>query len=89
MFTYLQNAFKVRVQTHMDLLKATRLRKPPSMRLCVEIIEARNLAPKDSNGLADPFVTLNLASDDSPAGSYETEWKPETLRPVWNETCSL
>jgi BAI1-associated protein 3 len=89
LFNYLQNAFKERVHNHMDLLKATRLRTPPKIRLIVEIIEAKDLASIHSTDLINPFVTLNLASDDSTAGSYETEEKLETSRPVWNEKCLL
>jgi BAI1-associated protein 3 len=89
MLTFLQNAFKIPFKTHVNLFKAAKARAVPTLKLNVEIIKAKNLSPKDSNGLADPFVTLFLASDPSPTGSYETEWKPETLEPVWKEKCEL
>jgi hypothetical protein len=87
--TYLQSAFKFPLKTHTDLLKIAKAKPPPTLKLNVEIMEAKNLPPKDSNGLADPFVRLFLASDSSKAGTYSTAWKPETLTPVWMEKCEL
>ncbi|KRT83052.1 C2 domain containing protein, partial [Oryctes borbonicus] len=57
------------------------------MLLNVEVIEAKDLAPKDPNGLADPYVTLYLASNTS--HRYNSSVKPTTLNPVWEEHFAL
>lgn len=87
LFYYVQDAFKVNNQKHEELLKIAEEREPPEIHLNVEIIEAKDLRPKDSNGLSDPFVTLYLASNT--AHRYNTSVKIGTLNPVWEEHFAL
>lgn len=72
---------------HSELLRAAELKKPPELRLNVEIIEAKELQPKDPNGMSDPFVTMYIAS--VPAHRYNTSVKSSTLNPSWEEHFSL
>ena len=53
----------------------------------MEIIEAKDLEPKDPNGLSDPFVTMYIASNQT--HRYNTSVKSETLNPLWEEHFSL
>lgn len=62
-------------------------KEAPEKLLNVEVIEAKELSPKDSNGLSDPFVTLYLASNT--AHRYNTSVKSATLDPVWEEHFAL
>lgn len=62
-------------------------KEAPELLLNVEVIEAKDLKPKDSNGLSDPFVTLYLASSNS--HRYNTSVKNTTLNPVWEEHFAL
>lgn len=69
----------------------------------VTVHEAKGLAPKDSNGLSDPYVeiTLEVPEEEKQIGShfhYKTTRKEKTLNPVWDQavmrfhltsTCSL
>lgn len=57
------------------------------MLLNVEVIEAKDLAPKDPNGLADPYVTLYL--DSSTSRRYNSSVKQTTLNPTWEEHFAL
>lgn len=74
-------------ERHNELLTAAEKKEPPEILLNVEIIEAKDLVAKDSNGLSDPFVTLYLASNAS--RRYNTSVKPETLNPIWEEHFAL
>lgn len=62
-------------------------KEPPEVMINVEVIEAKELISKDSNGLNDPYVTLFLTSD--PSKKYTTSVKPKTLNPVWEEHFAL
>lgn len=72
---------------HDELLAAASQKKPPEMLLNVEVIEAKELEPKDPNGMSDPFVTMYIAS--SPSHRYNTSVKSSTLNPSWGEHFSL
>ncbi|KAF2898858.1 hypothetical protein ILUMI_07316 [Ignelater luminosus] len=87
LFSYIQEAFKIPNEKHNELLSAAERKEPPELLLNVEVIEAKDLVAKDSNGLSDPFVTLYLASNAS--RRYNTSVKPETLNPVWEEHFAL
>ncbi|KFB34815.1 AGAP003164-PA-like protein [Anopheles sinensis] len=87
LFPYIQEAFKMSDEKHQEILQAARSKKPPEIRLNVEIVEAKDLEPKDSNGLSDPFVTMYIASN--PNHRYNTSVKAATLNPVWEEHFSL
>lgn len=87
LLSYVQDAFKMSNEKHNQLLMAVQEREPPELLLNVEIIEAKDLIAKDSNGLSDPFVTLYLQSNSS--RRYTSSVKMETLNPVWEEHFAL
>lgn len=87
LFSYVQDAFKIPNDRHQQLLEIAEKKEAPEILLNVEVIEAKDLAPKDSNGLSDPFVTLYLASNS--AHRYNTAVKTGTLNPVWEEHFAL
>ncbi|KAK9753273.1 phosphatidylserine decarboxylase, partial [Basidiobolus ranarum] len=49
--------------------------------LKIQVIRARNLAPKDSNGLSDPFVVVKLQNK-----KKTTKVVPKSLNPTWDTT---
>ncbi|XP_076382221.1 C2 and C2B_Munc13-like domain-containing protein staccato isoform X11 [Megalopta genalis] len=87
LLNHLQNAFKVDNETHESVLEKTRNMEPPEMHLNVEVIEAKELASKDSNGKSDPFCALYLES--APTRRYNTAVKTFTLSPIWEEHFEL
>lgn len=87
LFDYIQEAFKITDDRHNELLENSQTKEAPEIRLNVEVIEAKDLMPKDPNGLSDPFVTMYIAS--VPTHRYNTSVKPETLHPRWEEYFSL
>ncbi|XP_055586093.1 protein unc-13 homolog 4B isoform X2 [Uranotaenia lowii] len=84
---YVQDAFKISNEKHEEILHAARSKEPPEICLNVEVIEAKELEPKDSNGLSDPFVTMYIVSN--PTHRYNTSVKAATLNPIWEEHFSL
>ncbi|XP_022106431.1 uncharacterized protein LOC110987729 isoform X2 [Acanthaster planci] len=54
--------------------------------LSVGILRGRGLAPKDINGLADPFVKTCLLPGRGPENKRKTRYVPKTLTPEWNQT---
>uniref|UniRef100_A0A182NFR8 C2 domain-containing protein n=1 Tax=Anopheles dirus TaxID=7168 RepID=A0A182NFR8_9DIPT len=84
---YIQEAFKMSDDKHGEIMEIARNKEAPEIRLNVEIVEAKDLEPKDSNGLSDPFVTMYIASN--PNHRYNTSVKAGTLNPVWEEHFSL
>ncbi|KAF2220856.1 phosphatidylserine decarboxylase proenzyme [Elsinoe ampelina] len=58
--------------------------KPAILTLHVQVLKARNLAPKDKSGLSDPYLVINLG-DAREASSVV----PKTLNPEWNQTFNL
>lgn len=87
LFHYVQEAFKMTDQRHDELLDNASTKEAPEIRLNVEVIEAKDLMPKDPNGLSDPFVTMYIAS--MATHRYNTSVKPETVNPKWEEYFSL
>jgi len=51
---------------------------------CGLLMQARDLAAKDANGLSDPYVRVTLLPDKK--RKLETKIKRRTLNPRWNET---
>jgi BAI1-associated protein 3 len=86
-FEFMQEAFKLPEDTHSELLEKAKIKEPPELRLNIEIIEAKDLNSKDPNGLADPFVTLYIAS--APNTRYTSSVKSGTLNPKYEEHFSL
>ncbi|XP_014210937.1 protein unc-13 homolog 4B-like isoform X2 [Copidosoma floridanum] len=80
---YLQKAFNIDDETHQRVMEETRQMEAPKMHLNVEVMEAKELNPLDSNGKSDPFCVLYLES--APTHRFNTAVKPETLEPVWHE----
>ncbi|XP_017783309.1 PREDICTED: protein unc-13 homolog D isoform X2 [Nicrophorus vespilloides] len=87
LFHYLQDAFKISPNKHQELLEEAKSKEAPEIHLNVEVIEAKDLRSKDSNGLSDPFVTLFLASNAQ--HRYTTSVKSATLNPTWEEHFAL
>lgn len=87
LFGYIQEAFKMTDDRHTELLESAQTKEAPEIRLNVEVIEAKDLMPKDPNGLSDPFVTMYIASMGT--HRYNTSVKSETLNPKWEEYFSL
>ena len=53
-------------------------------KLFVSVVQGRHLASKDSNGLSDPYVKLQLGDD-----KRKTQVQQETLCPLWREDFEL
>lgn len=87
MLSYIQEAFKIANDKHTELLTQAEAKEPPELMLNVEVVEAKDLVPKDPNGLSDPFVTIYLMSN--PSHRYNTSVKSGTLNPSWEEHFSL
>ncbi|KAL1114982.1 hypothetical protein AAG570_007805, partial [Ranatra chinensis] len=87
LFQYLKDAFKLDDEKHSELLQLAEQKEAPNILLNIEVIQAKDLKPKDPNGLSDPFCTLYLTS--SPSHRYNTSVRPETLTPRWEEHFSL
>lgn len=87
LFGYVQEAFRMADERHRELLLNAQTKEAPEIRLNVEVMEAKDLMPKDPNGLSDPFVTMYIASDAT--HRYNTSVKPETINPRWEEYFSL
>ncbi|XP_060801527.1 protein unc-13 homolog 4B isoform X1 [Amyelois transitella] len=87
MLSYVQEAFKISNDKHKHLLTTAEAKEPPELMLNVEVVEAKDLMPKDPNGMSDPFVTIYLMSNT--AHRYNTSVKSTTLNPVWEEHFSL
>ncbi|CAL1673927.1 unnamed protein product [Lasius platythorax] len=87
LLNHLQNAFKVDNETHERVLEETKNLEPPELHLNIEVIEAKELVSKDSNGKSDPFCALYLES--APTRRYNTAVKTCTLSPVWEEHFEL
>ncbi|CAH1161909.1 unnamed protein product [Phyllotreta striolata] len=87
LFSYAQDAFKISNDKHKHLMEVAEKKEAPDLMINVEVIEAKELHPKDSNGLSDPFVTLYLASNAS--RKYNSSVKPMTLNPTWEEHFAL
>lgn len=83
----MQEAFKFQEESHEEMLQKARIKEAPELRLNIEVIEAKDLNSKDPNGLADPFVTLYIAS--APNTRYTSSVKSETLNPKYEEHFSL
>ncbi|XP_059057517.1 protein unc-13 homolog 4B isoform X2 [Achroia grisella] len=87
MLSYVQEAFKISNAKHTQLLTSAEAKEPPELMLNVEVVEAKDLMPKDPNGMSDPFVTIYIMSNT--AHRYNTSVKSCTLNPVWEEHFSL
>lgn len=86
-FVNWNGTFQVNDERHKDMLQVSANKKPPEMRLNVEVIEAKNLPSKDANGLSDPFVAMYLKS--APLRRYNTSVQSCTLDPTWQEHYSM
>ncbi|KAL6446334.1 hypothetical protein ACFW04_001140 [Cataglyphis niger] len=87
LLNHLQHAFKVDNETHERVLEETKNLEPPELHLNIEVIEAKELVSKDSNGKSDPFCALYLES--APTRRYNTAVKTCTLSPIWEEHFEL
>lgn len=59
--------------------------------LRIELLNARNLKPHDSNGQCDPYVKVKLVPRDTfpSAPIYKTKTKKKTLFPLFDEIFSV
>ena len=57
----------------------------PHARICVHIVEARNVAIKDDCGTSDPYCVIEYGSKQR----YETNVVPKTLYPRWDQDITL
>ncbi|XP_073994154.1 C2 and C2B_Munc13-like domain-containing protein staccato isoform X3 [Rhodnius prolixus] len=87
LFTYLKETFKIDDEKHEEFFKLVKEKEAPNILLNVEVIQGKDLAPKDANGLSDPFCTLYLSNVST--HRYNTSVKSETLNPTWEEHFSL
>ncbi|CAL0299226.1 unnamed protein product [Lupinus luteus] len=56
----------------------------PIRKLIVEILDARNLVPKDGHGTSSPYVVIDFYGQ-----RRKTRTVPRQLNPLWNETLSF
>lgn len=87
LFDYVKDVFKIDDEKHETAFQEANNKEAPNIILNVEVVEAKELAPKDANGFSDPFCTLFLVS--KPSHRYNTSVKQETLSPIWEEYFSL
>ena len=68
----------------------SRLVATGNIKLQLLVLSGRNLVPKDSNGLSDPYVTVKLKTNSGERLALDqrqaTRFLPETLNPVWCES---
>ena len=57
--------------------------------LTCDVIEAQNLAPKDSNGLSDPYIKLKFLPKTGKTSRWKTEIIKHNLNPKWNESFTI
>lgn len=55
-----------------------------SQTMKLKVIQGRDLAARDANGLSDPYTRITLLPDKR--HRLETKIKRRTLNPRWNET---
>ncbi|VVC40707.1 Hypothetical protein CINCED_3A013301 [Cinara cedri] len=84
---FAQKAFKIEQATHETIYQEVIEKEAPNIMLNIEVVEGKDIKPKDANGFSDPFCTLFLSS--TPQHKYNTSVKTQTLRPVWEEYFSL
>ncbi|CAK9154910.1 unnamed protein product [Ilex paraguariensis] len=58
----------------------SKARRKRSMKLIVEVVDARDLMPKDGEGSASPFVEVDFENQLS-----RTKTVPKNLNPIWNQ----
>ena len=51
----------------------------------VQVVRGRDLVPKDSNGLSDPYVVIKYGTQQN----FRSKVMKKTLNPEWNETVTL
>ncbi|ESO91279.1 hypothetical protein LOTGIDRAFT_58927, partial [Lottia gigantea] len=54
--------------------------------LNIHVIQARNLKPRDLNGLSDPFVKIYLLPGRGAENKRRTKHIARTLNPEWHQT---
>lgn len=69
------------IEAMHELSRPTVRKDQTTKHFSVRILEARNLDPKNANGLSDPYVVLKMARQ----RRHRTSIKTKTLNPRWNE----
>ncbi|RYO83133.1 hypothetical protein DL766_004468 [Monosporascus sp. MC13-8B] len=59
-------------------------RKDTGLVLKIVVLRARDLAPKDRNGMSDPYLQLTCGET-----KFVTHCVPKTLNPGWNVICTM
>eukprot|EP00057_Strongylocentrotus_purpuratus_P034121 XP_794007.3 PREDICTED: BAI1-associated protein 3 [Strongylocentrotus purpuratus] len=62
LFKYAQETLNVNPQEHEALLERVSNSLPPALIMVVDVISAKGLLAKDSNGLSDPFCVLGIVA---------------------------
>lgn len=62
LFQYAQETLNVNPQEHEALLQRVSNSLPPPLIMVVDVISAKGLLAKDSNGLSDPFCVLGIVA---------------------------
>ncbi|XP_030855975.1 BAI1-associated protein 3-like [Strongylocentrotus purpuratus] len=62
LFKYAQETLNVNPQEHEALLQRVSNSLPPPLIMVVDVISAKGLLAKDSNGLSDPFCVLGIVA---------------------------
>lgn len=65
LFLYLQSVLDISKDNHESHLEAVEQTEPPLSVLTVTVLGAKDLVPKDSNGLSDPFCMMGCIPSDS------------------------
>ncbi|CAF1576139.1 unnamed protein product [Adineta ricciae] len=63
LYAYAQEAFGLSNEDHQRLLGKANEEKPPILILNVEIVEAKDLEAKDTNGFSDPYCMLGIVPE--------------------------
>lgn len=81
--------FKIDNKQKEATLQKLKEKAKPKIELKCTVIKAKDFKAMNSDGLADPFVTMYIVSKNEMGNKVETSVKPDTLKPIWEEDFSL
>ncbi|ODN06604.1 Protein unc-13 D, partial [Orchesella cincta] len=79
---HLKHVFRLNDLEHAQLIEIARTTKLPQRIVNLEIVEAKNIPAKDTNGLSDPFCVVFVNSRDV---AQRTKVMYNTLNPIWRQ----